>query len=260
MEFEIFLAVLVCGLTYLVLRGGWRQNVGTLDLRPKKDALVLGAIALGAAVYFWGWIGGIAIIVMVIVHEFGHVAAFRVAGHPDATFRLIPLMGGVASSSKAPKSDLHQFYISIMGPGICLALMIVSFLFGDYFSEISPTIAYFFYLLALITGALNFFNLLPLWPLDGGKILRVLTATYSPKLAYYTTVGMCVLLIAVGFMMRSFLIAIIAFMALQSATKIPTYKVQYSLTKRQMVQATAAWLLMLAAFGIGGLPFIAAYF
>lgn len=257
---ELLFVFVICALTYLVLRDGWRQSSRTLDLRPKNDALLLGGLAIAAAVYFWGWIGGIAIIVMVMVHEFGHVAAFRVAGHPDATFRLIPLMGGVASSSKTPKSDLHQFYISIMGPGICLPLMIVSFALDDYFMDFAPLVSYFFFFLGLITGALNFFNLLPLWPLDGGKILRVLTATYSPKLAYYTTVGMCVLLIVLGFYMRSILISAFAVLALQGAMKMPTYKVQISLTKWQMLQATAAWLLMLAAFGVGGLPFIMLYF
>ena len=78
---EFLLGVGVIVLTFLVLRDGWRQNVRTLDFRPKNDALLMGVAAVAAAVYFIGPYAGAALIVSVMVHEFGHVAAFRVAGH-----------------------------------------------------------------------------------------------------------------------------------------------------------------------------------
>ena len=229
-------------------------------MNPKGNALVLGLLAVGAAMYFWGILAGLALIISVIVHEYGHVAAYRVAGHPDATFRLIPMFGGVAISSKAPKSDLHDYYITIMGPGICLALMLIAYIGYEATIDSYYTVGLFFWNLAIITGMLNFLNLLPLWPLDGGRITRVLTQTFSPKLAFYLTIGMCLVLIAYSVSNRLFLLTIFAVYALQGAMAMPTYRTRKGLTVPQLIIGTIAWFAMMAAFFIGGLPFLLVMF
>lgn len=260
MTTEILLTIVVCALTWAVLRGGWRQGKRKLDLRPAGNAIGLGVLAVLAAVYFWGPMAGLALIVSVMVHEFGHVAAFRVAGHPDATFRLIPMFGGVAISAKAPKSDLHQLYISIMGPGICLALMFVSYALYESLYDVSILVGSFFWYVAIITGMLNFGNLLPLYPLDGGQIVRILTQTYSPKLAYYLTISMCVLLLGFSVYNRMLFISVFAVLALQNAMGMPKYRTRHGLSAGQMATGAAAYILMLIAFGVGGWPFISNYF
>ena len=257
---DLLLTAVICVLTFLVLRGGWRQNVRTLNMQPKSEALILGVLAVGAAMYFWGVMMGLALIVSVMVHEYGHVAAYRVAGHPDATFRLIPMFGGVAISKTSPKSDLHDFYITIMGPGICLALMLVSYIAYDAIIDSYYTIGLFFWYLTIVTGMLNFLNLLPLWPLDGGRITRVLTQTFSPKLAFYLTIAMGLMLIAYGVYNRMMLITIFAVLALQGAMNMPTYRTRKGLTTAQMIIGTIAWFAMLGAFFIGGLPFLVNFF
>lgn len=221
--------------------------------------MIMAAVSIAAAVYFWGVSGGIAIIVCIVVHEFGHVAAFRVSGHQDATFRLIPLMGGVAISKTAPKTDLHQFYISIMGPGICLALMLVSFQLEIMFRYTNPEIAYFFSNLGRITATINFFNLLPIWPLDGGKIMRVLTQSFFPKMTFYTTIIACVLFGILGLLTRSIFITVIAVIGFKGAMNMPKYRVRHGLTGGQILQAAAAYLAMLGAFALGSIQFIFAY-
>ena len=220
----------------------------------------MGLLAVAAAMYFWGVTAGLALIVSVMVHEYGHVAAYRVAGHPDATFRLIPMFGGVAISKTSPKSDLHDFYITIMGPGTCLALMLASFIAYEAIVDSSYLVSLFFWYLAIITGMLNFLNLLPLWPLDGGRITRVLTQTFSPKLAFYLTIGMCLVLIAYSISNRMFLLVIFAVYALQGAMAMPTFRTRTGLTVPQMIMGTIAWFAMLAAFFLGGLPFLVTFF
>jgi len=256
---EIIFTALICGLTWAVLRDGWLLQVRKLDMRPPGNALIMAALSIAAAVYFWGISGGIAIIVCIVVHEFGHVAAFRVSGHPDATFRLIPLMGGVAISKTAPKTDLHQFYISIMGPGICLALMLVAFQLEIYFRYINPDIAYFFSNLGRITATINFFNLLPIWPLDGGKIMRILTQGFLPKTTFYTTIIACVLFAIFGMLSRSVFIVVISVIGIKGALNMPKYRVRHGLSVGQLLQATGAYLAMLGAFALGSIQFIFAY-
>ncbi len=258
---EWALAALVAGLTWAVLRGGWRLDVAHLDMRPKGDALLMGLLALGAAIWFFGLEGGIALTLSIAVHEFGHVAAFRVAGHPDATFRLIPLLGGVASSRKSPESDLHDWYITIMGPGICLILMCFAWLMALGPLGMYPFFGQVFYLLAVFTGALNFFNLLPIYPLDGGKIFWVIFGKYAPKITKFVLMGMTALIALLAVASFSLFIGFLALFSFQALGQIGHSKRRMRpMSDVQALMATAAWLLMLAAFGFGGLGFIRSYF
>ncbi len=254
---ELILTAVVCILTWLVLRGGWRQDLVVLDLRPKGEALLLGVASVALAVYFIGPYGGVALIISVMVHEFGHVAAFRVAGHPDARFRLIPMFGGVAISDKAPKSQLHQFYISIMGPGICLALMLLAYIMDYALEETWPEASYFFWRLMTITAALNFFNMLPLWPLDGGKIVHILTHAISPALSHYVTLAMSAALVGLALILQSVFLFIFAAISAQSAFSASHgARMGHRLKPGQAITAFFAYITMLTAFGMGGIDLI----
>lgn len=87
-----------------------------LGLDPQ--GLGISALAVIAAVIFFGPVFGICIILVIVIHEFGHVAAFRVAGHHDASFRLVPLMGGYAISNRAVDTQEEDVFITLMGPAI----------------------------------------------------------------------------------------------------------------------------------------------
>ena len=251
---EGLIALPVLGtLTWLVLLGGWTNPVRRLDLRPTGSVILLGVLSVAAAVYFFGPIGGAALVVSVMVHEFGHVAAFRVAGHEDATFRLIPLMGGVAISRRLPATQLHDFYITIMGPGICLVLMVAATVIDRAVEAHWWALSEFFWMLAAVTGALNFFNLLPLWPLDGGRIVRILTYTLSPRLAHGVTLAMSAALAVLALASQSVLLFFFALISAQSAMSAPQLAArQRALSAGQAVMGLAAYLAMLGAFGLGG--------
>ncbi len=115
-----------------------------------------------------------------MVHEYGHLVAYRIAGHTDAKFRLIPLMESVGISKQTPETQEKEFFINIMGSGICLAPMVMGFAISHLISGIAPTASQFLLAFAAVTAALNFVNLLPFWPLDGGRCLRSLSHTFWP--------------------------------------------------------------------------------
>ncbi|MEO0911680.1 MAG: site-2 protease family protein [Pseudomonadota bacterium] len=260
MILQTALLALVAGLTWAVLRGGWRLNMARLDMRPKGEALVLGILALGAAIWFFGLAGGIALTLAVAVHEFGHVAAFRVAGHPDATFRLIPFLGGVASSRKSPASDLHDWYITIMGPGICLVLMCAAWLLLLTPLGSMPFLGSVLYFLAVFNGALNFFNLLPIYPLDGGRIFWTVFGAYAPQIAKFILLGMTGLIALAAVASFSIFLFILALFSFQALGQIGHGRRRMrAMTHGQAAMAAAAWLLMLAAFGLGSFGFILQY-
>jgi hypothetical protein len=93
-------AIAGAGFYYTIMAGlgGVAGPKGSFALTWSPQALALAVLSIGAAVAYYGVSGGIAIIVAVMWHEWGHVIAYRVAGHSDARFRLIPLFGCVALS------------------------------------------------------------------------------------------------------------------------------------------------------------------
>jgi Zn-dependent protease len=257
-------ATILCLSTLYALRGGLVGNGRILTIAGfDANALLLGVVAVGAAVWFFGPMYGAALIVSVIVHEFGHVAAYRVCGHADARFRLIPLIGGVAISNQVPASQEKDFFITLMGPRICIAPMLLAIAIAqqDFIWMQAPGVGVFLTIFATVTGALNFFNLLPFWPLDGGRCLSVLCNTFWPAGARQVTMAMAGAAIALAIYSQSIAMTVFAVMGVQSlftAQQIAGF--QRPMGGMRGALAAAAYLATLATFGIVGLPLLTSFF
>jgi len=256
--FTLFLVGIVTYLCYKCLEGGFAPNQGEgaqTNITPKSILLAIASFA--AAIWLLGPIAGIAIVLGIAIHEFGHVAAFRAIGHNDARFRLIPLLGGVAISNKLPKSQLAEFYIAIMGPAIMLVPLVIS---GVYIHTIGTTgslIDSFARTMFIITGAINFFNLLPLWPLDGGRIIRAVTVGLSPHLSQILTLTMSGGLVLWALYAQQPLIFIVAILGFSAARRVGALaKLQPAMTGGQALSAFSAYLITLWAFWLAGRPLI----
>lgn len=225
------------------------------------EAALMGVLAVAAAIYFYDLLYGIALILAVMIHEFGHVAAYRVCGHSDARFRLIPLMGGVAISDQLPASQEKQFFITLMGPGICLAPMVLCVALLQVDSIALSPAGEFLWIFGLVTGALNFFNLMPFWPLDGGRMVTVLFRVFLPSLATQATMAMAAATIVLAVYGRSMLFLVFALMAVQNLLmRGDVSAIQRPMSKRRGAFALAAYAATTAAFGLGGWPLLSAYF
>ena len=241
--------------TWAALRGGFAV-AGARGLRVigfDTNAMGLGALAIGAAVYFYGWAFGAAIILSVALHEFGHVVAYRVCGHTDARFRLIPILGGVAISNRLPEAQDRAFFIALMGPAICLAPMALAFAASELLFPATPTLASFLYVFAMVLGSFNFFNLLPFWPLDGGRMVQILAQTYVPWAARQVSVAMTVIGAGLAFATGSYIILVfilISWGALMQSEAI--LGLQRPMTRRVGLLALAAYVMTAAAFFLGG--------
>jgi Zn-dependent protease len=223
---------------WLTLRGGLtgaRRSWGIIGYDP--NALGLGALAVAAAIYFFQWQFGIALILAVALHEFGHVAAFRICGHSDARFRLIPLFGGVA---------------------ICLAPMVMVYALSDLAESVSFELANFLYILGLVLGSLNFFNLLPFYPLDGGKLVRVLVQTFAPWATRNVSIVMGIGAAAIALYLHAYFMLFFVMMGWQGLLKSESLlQVQRPMTKSHAVLALAAYVFTTAAFFVGGQQLLA---
>ncbi|GLQ33732.1 hypothetical protein GCM10007939_00150 [Amylibacter marinus] len=255
----VALSLGLCYLTYLILRGGWRTSRGRLRIDFSMNALIMAALSIAAAMFFFGPITGLALVAIIAIHEFGHVAAFRICGHDDATFRLIPLMGGVASSAKRPDGPLQQYFISIMGPAICIAptILALSLVYGNY--DMPPMLREFLWDFGIFSGTINFFNLLPIGPLDGGKISHILFEIFWPKAAKPFGMVMMGIALLVGIYMQSIFIILLTLMSLPNVTQPPPYILARKPTKRQGAMLLGTYLVSAATLLWAGIPLLAYY-
>lgn len=106
----------------------------------------------------------------VILHEIGHATAAQNLGIDTESITLW-IAGGVARIETIPVKK--EFSITIAGPAVTAALIpIYALISTTLFILNTPIIAWIFLLLGLFNFLMFLFNLLPLFPLDGGRILR----------------------------------------------------------------------------------------
>ena len=122
----------------------------------------------------------ILLFVCVVLHEFGHILVARRYGIQAPEVTLLPI-GGVASLQSMPEKPSQEFAIAIAGPAvnfviaIVLLLLVGSFNSADLARLDDPRVS----LVARLADAnlfLAVFNLIPAFPMDGGRVLRALLA------------------------------------------------------------------------------------
>lgn len=213
----------------------------------------MGALAIIVAIYFYGWTFGVALILAVIIHEYGHVVAYRVCGHDDARFRLIPILGGIAISNRLPATQGAAFFIAIMGPAINLAPMTLAFALSNLIFEHSPLIATFLFVFGMVLASFNFFNLLPFWPLDGGRMAQMLCQTYMPWATRQVSIAMTLIGAALALFTGSYFLLffiLISWGGLMQSEQV--LGIQRPMTLGHASIGLAAYAFTAASFFIGG--------
>ena len=141
-----------------------------LPVGPLEDGAIRWVLGLSAA---------IGLFVGVVLHELGHSLVAIRYGYPISSITLW-LFGGIAQLEEMPEDWKHELYIALAGPLVSVALAGLSygaFLAipggnGVTLAAVKFVIGY----LALMNLALAIFNMLPGFPMDGGRVLRALLA------------------------------------------------------------------------------------
>jgi Zn-dependent protease len=122
----------------------------------------------------WPVLEYVALFAIVLIHEFGHALACRQTGGVANRIVLWPL-GGIAFVSP-PRRPGAMLWSIAAGPLVNVILLPILFIAAslarDQFALERPDLALFFRNLKWINAGLLFFNMLPVYPLDGGQILR----------------------------------------------------------------------------------------
>jgi Zn-dependent protease/CBS domain-containing protein len=128
----------------------------------------------------------VALFLCVLLHEFGHSLVAQRLGLEIHSITLLPI-GGVSNLESLPEKPSDEVKISVAGPLVSVVLALLFFGVGvllgavprvpaDLFAGFGSVGQFFFYL-GYLNAVLALFNLLPAFPLDGGRILRGLLAT-----------------------------------------------------------------------------------
>lgn len=134
--------------------------------------------------------GALALFASIVFHELSHSLVARRFGLPMKGITLF-IFGGVAQMTEEPRSPKVEFLMAIAGP--ISSVLLAAVFAGGYFlgkrlawpTEVNATLG----LAALMNGTLVAFNLIPGFPLDGGRVLRSLLWHYRNDLRWATRVA-----------------------------------------------------------------------
>jgi Zn-dependent protease len=128
-----------------------------------------------ASHWVMGLVAALLLFTSVVLHELGHSYVAITHGVPIKRITLF-LFGGVSQLSKESSDPMTEIKIAIAGPGVSYVLMMAFFTLYYATSRssspqgVAPVLKY----LAYVNGLLGTFNLIPGFPLDGGRLLRAL--------------------------------------------------------------------------------------
>jgi len=137
------------------------------------------------------WIVGVATAIVfflsVVFHELGHSVVARHYGIPVSSIRLF-IFGGVSQIETEPPSARAEFVMAVVGPLVSFVLAGVFAGLGVVFASVAPLLALTRYL-AYINAALGLFNLIPGFPLDGGRVFRAIVWGITGNLRRATVIA-----------------------------------------------------------------------
>jgi len=153
----------------------------------KAVKVALAGASFASWSYLFDWKFALVLISVIVFHEYGHVNAMKRYGIPTKGIYLIPFFGGLAVGDRA-KTQWQELYISMMGPVYGLVMSIV--FWGLYTLTNNPIAA----LVATFSALINLFNLLPVFPLDGGRVMKAMV--FSGKKTWRVVVLLAISVVA----------------------------------------------------------------
>lgn len=141
---------------------------------PLLSKLVVPAFSMlaSAFAYAWAtrsWVVGIGLVAMLFVHEIGHVLAARQKGLPVSAPVFIPFIGALIAMKRNPRDAVTEAYVALGGPLLGSLGAMAALLIGLALSS-TPLL-----LVAYMGFFINLINLLPIRPMDGGRIAAAVT-------------------------------------------------------------------------------------
>jgi Zn-dependent protease/CBS domain-containing protein len=162
--------------------------------------------------YLWMGVGGVVgLLVSIVFHELAHAVVARRYGLPIEGVTLF-IFGGVAEMTEEPQDSKTEFWMALAGPVASMFIALVFFLFAsraqadtDVVNAVRGVLLY----LGTLNAMLAVFNLLPAYPLDGGRMLRAALWSWTGDFRRATRIAAS---IGSGFGIALILLGVLAFL------------------------------------------------
>lgn len=125
-------------------------------------------VSIAAYAWIWGLPFAVGFVVLIFIHEFGHVLELRRQGVPASAPLFIPFLGAVIGMKQLPDDAWKEARVALAGP-ILGSLGAAAFWVAGEATDSDLLVA-----LAFVGFFLNLFNLIPIVPLDGGRAVGAL--------------------------------------------------------------------------------------
>lgn len=189
----------------------WSVRLGTYFGIPVYMHLTFLLLLAWVGIVYWmefrsggAVLNGIVFIVLifvcVVLHEFGHALTARRYGIRTRDVTLLPI-GGLARLERMPDEPKQELWVALAGPAVNVVIAVVLWILLSVTGTLAPmerltmTGGPFLERLMVVNVFLVAFNLIPAFPMDGGRVLRALLATrieYTNATSIAATVGQIV--------------------------------------------------------------------
>ncbi|MDQ3875271.1 MAG: site-2 protease family protein [Actinomycetota bacterium] len=125
-------------------------------------------VSVAAYALIWGWKFAVGFVLLIFVHELGHVLELRRQGVPASAPLFIPFLGAVVGMKQLPDDAWKEARVALAGP------ILGSVAAAGVWVAAEALDSEFLLALAFVGFLLNLFNLLPIVPLDGGRAVAAI--------------------------------------------------------------------------------------
>jgi Zn-dependent protease len=200
-------------------------------------------VSIAAYQLIFGWLFSVGFVLLLLLHELGHVFQLRREGVKASAPMFIPFLGAVISAKSMGDDAGAEARVGLAGPILGSIATLVPLVIW------AATGSHFWQALAFIGFFLNLFNLLPILPLDGGRAMAAL----SP---WVWLVGLAGLVAMAFFFPSPILLLILLLGGMESwrrwkTRKTPEGRAYHQIPRRTRVLVAAVYLALVVALAVG---------
>jgi Zn-dependent protease len=176
--FRLDVTFLVILPVFAWLLGGQIGDVVTVLNDGFGTSIDEGTLTGGQTPWLVGFVAAVALFACVTLHELGHSVVAMALGYEVESITLW-LLGGIAKPAELPRTWLDEFWIAVAGPAVNVVIATGGVLLVGI-APLGDVLLFLVLYLTVLNVALVAFNMLPAFPLDGGRVLRALLARNRP--------------------------------------------------------------------------------